>query len=109
MALFFDASWFDKRLATLNLQKEDLARAVGWSGEELALVFKDQMEVRAQDVEILAALLDVPAPEIASRCGISTPFMTKPISRKVQIDQLVRRIAVLEAKVAALEAAQKRL
>lgn len=107
MALFFDAAWFKARLAALNLQKEDMARAVGWTQEELALVFKDQMEVQARDVELLSALLDVPASEIADRCGISTPISAKQASQEVQIERLIQRVATLEAKVAALELALK--
>jgi len=107
LALFFDANWFHKRLAALNLRQEDVARAVGWSRDELALVLKDQMEVRARDVTILAALLDVSAEEIANRCGVSTPVGVKPIGTETQFALLLTRLAHLEARVAALEAAQK--
>lgn len=105
MALFFDAGWFSKRLAALNLHKEDMARAVGWTQEELAWVFKDQKEVSAREVAILAALLHASPGEIANRCGISTPVVSKPVSTEAQIDQLQNRVAALEAQVAALEVA----
>ncbi len=85
-----------------------MARAVGWSREELDLVFKDQMEVQARDVELLSALLDVPAVEVANRCGISTPVAAKQVSSEAQIELLMRRIATLEAKVAVLETMLKR-
>lgn len=105
MALFFDAGWFNKRLAAFNLHKDDMARAVGWTQEEVALVFKDQKEVSAREVAILAALLHASPGEIANRCGISTPVAAKPISAEAQIDDLQKRVAALEAQVAALEVA----
>ncbi len=105
MALFFDAGWFNKRLVALNLQKEDMARATGWTPEELALVFKDQKEVSAREVEVLSALLHASPGEIANRCGISTPAAAQPLSAAAQIDHLQKRVAALEAHVAALEAA----
>lgn len=105
MALFFDGSWFEKRLTALGLHKEDLARALGWSHEELVWVFKDQKEVSAREVGILAGLLQASPGEIANRCGISTPIAAQPFSAEAQIDHLLKRVAALEAKVAALEAA----
>lgn len=105
MALFFDGAWFTRRLTALSLQKEDLARALGWTRDELAWVFKDQKEVSAREVEILAALLHASPGEIANRCGISTPVAAKPLGAEAQIDDLLKRVAALEAKVAAFEAA----
>jgi hypothetical protein len=105
LALFFDAGWFSKRLAALNLQREDMARATGWTPEELAWVFKDQKEVTAREVEVLSALLHASPGEIANRCGISTPVTEQPLSATAQIDHLQKRVVALEAHVAALEAA----
>jgi uncharacterized protein YceH (UPF0502 family) len=83
LALFFDAGWFSKRLAALNLQKE----------------------VSAREVEVLSALLHASPGEIANRCGISTPVAAQPLSAAAQIDHLQKRVAALEAHVASLEAA----
>lgn len=105
MALFFDAGWFSKRLAALNLQREDMARTTGWTPEELAWVFKDQKEVSAREVEVLSALLHASPGEIANRCGISTPVTEQPLSAAAQIEHLQKRVVALEAHVAALEAA----
>jgi hypothetical protein len=47
MALFFDKSWFDARLKEMGVSRALMASLVGLSEDELTLVFKDQMEVRA--------------------------------------------------------------
>jgi hypothetical protein len=73
MALFFDAPWFDAKLARRSLPRETLARALGLSEEELAEMWKDQREVTAQHVAVLADLLGVTPQDVADHAGISTP------------------------------------
>lgn len=98
MALFFDAEWFDARLAERGLTRGVMAAAVGVSDAELGLAFKDQREVSAQEVARMAELLGVAAAEVASRAGVSTPA---PGPAKAGLEA---RVAALEAKVARLEA-----
>lgn len=96
MALFFDAEWFDARLAERGLSRGVMAAAAGLTSEHLALVFKDQREVSAAEVAAFAELLGVAAREVASRAGVSTPAPGG--------DDAGARISALEARVAALEA-----
>lgn len=98
MALFFDAGWFDARLAERGLSRAVLAAAAGLSEADLALAFKDQREVSAQDVAAFAELLGVPAAEIAARAGVSTPAP----GAADRLAALERRVATLEAEVARL-------
>ena len=100
MALFFDADWFDARLGERGLSRAVMAAAAGLSAAELALVFKDQREVSAAEVAAFAELLGVAAAEVASRAGVSTP---------VPGEDAAPRLADLERRVAALEAAIARL
>ena len=102
MALFFDATWFDDRLRARELDRVDLAAVAEMDDAELALVFKDQMELSAGQVAAFAEVLGVPAAEIASRAGVSTP---SPVVSSAQD----RRIVALEKRVAALEAELARL
>ena len=101
MALFFDAPWFDAKLAERGLSRRVMAAAAGMSEADLSLVFKDQRELSAEEVGIFADLLGVPATEIADRAGVSTPVPGQ--------GDLAGRVAALEKKVAALEAALARL
>jgi transcriptional regulator with XRE-family HTH domain len=101
MALFFDAEWFDARLAERGLSRDVMAAAAGLTGEHLALVFKDQREVSAAEVAAFAELLGVTAEDVASRAGVSTPAPGG--------GDAGARILALEARVAALEAQVARL
>jgi transcriptional regulator with XRE-family HTH domain len=74
MALFFDANWFDAKLAAAHLSRADLARALGLSDGEIVEMWKDQRELSARHVAIMAALLNANADEVAEHAGISTPI-----------------------------------
>jgi uncharacterized protein YceH (UPF0502 family) len=100
MALFFDALWFDTKLSERGLSREVLAACGGLTGEELELVFKDQRELSAGQVAAFAELLGVPAAELASRAGVSTPMPRS--GAQDRIADLERRVAALEAEVARL-------
>lgn len=95
MALFFDADWYDARLSERGLSRAVLAAVAGMSEADLALVFKDQRELSVTEVAAFAELLGVTGAEAANRAGISTPTPgADPLSR---IAELERRVAALEA------------
>lgn len=98
MALFFDAPWFDARLAERGLSRAVLAAVAGLSEADLALVFKDQREVSAGQVAAFAELLGESPGEVANRAGVSTPT-----PKEDPIAALERRVAALEAEIARLK------
>jgi transcriptional regulator with XRE-family HTH domain len=104
MALFFDAEWFDARLAERGLSRAEMAAAAGLSATDLALAFKDQRELSAGEVAAFAELLGVEAAEVAARAGLSTP-VPGPGCVEARIAALERRVAALEAEVARLRGA----
>lgn len=95
MALFFDAPWFDEKLAERGLSRAVMAAVAGLTETELALAFKDQRELSAGQVAAFAELLGVAAADVARRAGVSTPAPGQDAGA---------RIAALERRVAALEA-----
>ena len=100
MALFFDAEWFDARLSERGLSRQVMAAAAGMDEGDLALVFKDQRELSAEEVAAFAELFGVAAGEVASRAGVSTPVPGQDVA--AGIGALERRVAALEAEVARL-------
>jgi transcriptional regulator with XRE-family HTH domain len=112
MALFFDSAWFDARLKSLGLSRSDLGTALGLTEREILELWKDQRELKTQDVRIMAALLGASPAEIAGHAGISTPVpkdddraMTVILQR---LDQIEKTLAELEALVRALDQSVRR-
>jgi hypothetical protein len=101
MALFFDVAWFEARLAERGLGRAALAAGAGMGEADLVLVFKDQRELSAAEVTALAELLGASPAEIAEHAGISTPVPGADASDD--------RLARIEARLAAVEAALARL
>jgi hypothetical protein len=97
MALFFDAEWFDARLAERGISRTVLAAAAGMAEADLALAFKDQRELSIVEVQAFSDVLGVPAAEVADRAGVSTPTPGGD-----RVSELERRVAALEAEVARL-------
>ena len=89
MALFFDAGWFDAKLDAAHLSRADLARALGLSDSEIAEMWKDQRELSARHVAVIAALLSANAKDVAEHAGISTPV---PAAAPSDIDARLMRI-----------------
>lgn len=100
MALFFDVAWFDGKLAQRGLSRRVMAAAAGMSEADLALVFKDQRELSAEEVAVFAELLGEPAAEIARQAGVSTPVPGQ--GAEARIAALERRVAALESELARL-------
>ena len=103
MALFFDSAWFDARLAAAGLQRGDVAAALGLSNEQIGEVWKDQRELSANDVRLMAALLAVPASEVASRAGVSTPVPKDVPSDAAALAELGDRMARVERTLAEIK------
>ncbi|PIB90474.1 helix-turn-helix transcriptional regulator [Caulobacter sp. FWC2] len=99
MALFFDAAWYDGRLAERGLSRTMLAAAAGLSEVELALAFKDQRELSMREVSVFAELLGVAPAEAASRAGVRPP----PASDAQRLTSLEARVAALEAELTRLK------
>ena len=102
MALFFDAEWFDARLGERELSRRVMAAAAGMSEADLTLAFKDQRELSAGEVAAFAELLGVEPAAVALRAGVSTPTPTPRHGAEARIAVLERRVAALEAEVARL-------
>ncbi|HEY4344372.1 MAG TPA: hypothetical protein VGN05_08495 [Parvibaculum sp.] len=73
MALFFDQDWFDDKLKAQGLTRDDVASALRVLRDEVDEIWKDQRELKPNEVAMLARLIATPAAEVVTRAGISTP------------------------------------
>lgn len=100
MALFFDAEWFDARLAERELDRATMGAVLGWTEAQLAAAFKDQREISPREVQTLASFLNQPPEEIALRCGVST--------RAHPREDMMARLDAIEARLTRIEGLLKR-
>lgn len=110
MALFFDSAWFDGKLAQAGLTRSDVATALGLSAAELEEMWKDQRELKASDVRVLAALLGASPAEVALRAGVSTP-VPKPVPDDLaalssRLDRMDAKLDEIKALVLSLKASK---
>lgn len=97
MALFFDQTWFDAKLAAVGASREDVGRLLHLTHEQINELWKDQRELTAQNVAQLARFLNTSPAEIALRGGISTPLPRDDKGLDERFDQLETKISRVEA------------
>lgn len=110
MALFFDAAWFDKRLGLLGLGRASIGAALNLDAAAVEELYKDQRELKPVEVATLAALLAVPAEEVARRAGAGTvaappppadgPFLLRLEAVEAAMRRLEERMARIETLLA---------
>lgn len=103
MALFFDQAWFDARLKELGASRDDVARVLKLSSDQVAELWKDQRELRAADVQTLASFLKVAVAEVANRAGISTPVPPQPIAVEQKLEEINERLTRIERMIVELK------
>lgn len=103
MALFFDQAWFDAQLKAVGVSREDVAKLLKLSGEQVAELWKDQRELRAADVAALARLLQVGAVEVAKRAGISTPVPEEGGDVQQRLSEMNERLTRIERMIVELK------
>lgn len=106
MALFFDQTWFDEALTRVHLNKETVAGALGLDLAAVEEIWKDQRELKPEQVETLAMLLGQPVEEVVNRAGVATPLPEKAahVSPELaaRLDGIESRLARIEADIAQL-------
>lgn len=102
MSLFFDQEWFDARLAERGLNRLALAAILGISSAEIEAMWKDQREISAREVTLLAEMLGVTPAQISEHGGAATPIP----KTQADMDQVVARLDLLDARLQRLERGQ---
>jgi transcriptional regulator with XRE-family HTH domain len=71
MSLFFDAAWFDAKLAARNLDRAALAIAAGIDRGELHGIFTNERAPTLEEMESFARVLETDLLEITLRSGVA--------------------------------------
>ncbi|MBX9746438.1 MAG: hypothetical protein K2X34_06025 [Hyphomonadaceae bacterium] len=97
MSLFFDADWFDAKLAERGLDRAALAIAAGIERTDLHAVFTNERAATAEEMETFARVLQADLVEVALRSGVAT---REPPSEDAQPTD---RIESIEARLDAID------
>ncbi|HYD86997.1 MAG TPA: helix-turn-helix transcriptional regulator [Vitreimonas sp.] len=97
MSLFFDAEWFDAKLAARRLDRTALAVALGIEPAELHRVFTNERAPTAEDLTIFANVLGADLVEVTLRSGVAS----RPADDRSE--DSADRIASIEARLDAID------
>lgn len=103
MALFFDQAWFDARLKERGLTRDDVGRLLQLSADQVAELWKDQRELRAGDVSVLARLLGASPSDVAKHAGISTPVPKDGGDVAQRLSEMDERLTRIERMIVELK------
>lgn len=107
MALFFDQTWFDVKLAERGLSRSDIGRLLALAPEQIGEIWKDQRELSVHEVSALAMVLGVTPAEIALKAGVSTPVPREAepglAVLDAKLDAILERLTKLEQDMRALK------
>lgn len=109
VALFFDQDWFDQRLAATGSTRDDVARLLSLSRIQVDELWKDQRELSADNVMLLARFLNVAPEVVANRAGVSTPVPKRERQTGDEVQALRARVERLEAQLVSLQARLEKL
>ena len=71
MSLFFDAEWFDVRLAARGLDRGALAACAGLERSELHRIYTNGRSATAEELAAFAKLLGADLVEVTLKSGVS--------------------------------------
>jgi len=104
MALFFDAAWFDARLAENGLDRNAMAACAGLERSELHRLFIHERAPTAPELNAFAQLLGADIVEISLRCGVANPDAPPLEDPGQRIESMEARLDEIDAWLASLEA-----
>lgn len=106
MSLFFDAAWFDAKLAARNLDRAALAIAAGIDRMELHGIFTNERAPTLEEMESFARVLETDLLEITLRSGVAerTPASLDASDR---IESIEARLKAIDDWLAEFEQQKK--
>jgi transcriptional regulator with XRE-family HTH domain len=109
MSLFFDAAWFDARLAERGLDRGALAASAGLDRGELHQLFTNERSPTARELDAFAALLGADIVETTLRAGVAAraPY-DDTAAPSARIEDIEARLNAIDDWIEAFERARKR-
>ena len=109
MSLFFDANWFDARLAERWLDRNALAACAGIDTAELDRLFTNERAPTAQELQAFAKLLSADIVEVTLRAGVATRAAPPEAeTTSTRIEDIEARLDAVDAWLEEFEASRKR-
>jgi DNA-binding Xre family transcriptional regulator len=108
MSLFFDAGWFDARLAERGLDRGALAASLGIERAELHLIFTNERAPRASELETIANVLQADIVAVTLRAGVAMREASPDADAGDRIGSIEARLDAIDSWLAEFEASKKR-
>lgn len=108
MALFFDADWFDQRLAERGIDRIGLAVAVGIERGELHDIFTNKRAPSAEEVAEFARVLETDLVEVTVRSGVAIRESAPGADHGDRIESIEARLDAIDTWLAEFEASKKK-
>lgn len=97
MSLFFDAAWFNARLAERGFDRESLAAAAGLTDRDLRLIFANERAPTAAELSALAGALGADLIEITLRAGVASRAQPGENDTLARIESIEARLDAMDA------------
>ena len=107
MALFFDADWFDQRLAARGIDRVGLAVAAGVDRGELHRIFTNERAPTADELAEFARVLETDLVEITIRSGVAVRESAPDADPGDRIESIEARLDAIDTWLAEFEASKK--
>ena len=108
MSLFFDADWFDAKLAERGLDRAAMAVAAGLERTDLHQVFTNQRAATAEELAVFADVLKAELVEVTLRAGVATRAPEPGGDPAARIDDIEARLDAIDNWLEQFESGKKR-
>ena len=108
MSLFFDAAWFDAKLAERGLDRGALANASGLDRTELHDLFTNQRHPTQLELNAFTQVLNVDLVEVTLRCGVATRVVEQEGDCSARIESIEARLDAIDHWIEEFERTSRR-
>lgn len=103
MSLFFDAAWFDAKLAERGLDRISLAVAAGLDRADLHGIFTNERAATAEELRVFSSCLGVDLLEVTLRAGVAPRAPAASADTSDRIESIEERLNAIDAWLAEFE------